>query len=517
MRNSKPNPVFQTGPSWTRIPLLLPFLLLSLLLVTPDIQAAKPNVLLIIADDQGYADFGFMGLRDDVKTPALDQLAKEGTVLTQAYASSAICSPSRMGLISGRYQARFGAFHYGGGRGMSAAEVQQSLPARLRRAGYRTAHFGKHHFVGQQGINPKQHDFPLGLGYDRFYGSTGGRIHFLYHSDEKRREYGHELAVKQMALGTMWNNDQPMDDWEGFTTDDWTAEAIRFIDQKPDQPFFLQMAHNAVHNFAWQLPPAELKKRGLPTLEDLKLSRDLTTQQARAAYEKWYAGVHRRDMPEGRGWYLAQLELMDAAVGRLLAHLKTRGMHENTIVIYTVDNGGCTPDWAENGPLAGGKYHLLEGGTRTPTLIRFPGKVAADRIDKDRLFSSLDIAPTVLEWCGLPFQREEFDGVSQAKALSGKPVPSNHQRVMHWDLGFQWSVREGDWKLMVTVDETKATRVRKFEQVDVRRGVQLYNLGQDPGETTNLAEQNPDIAKRLQLRHTQWRKEMDADGRKKTR
>lgn len=374
-------------------------LLLGLLAFVQTSTAAKrPNILLIVADDQGYADFGFRGLRNDIDTPVLDRIASEGTTLTQAYATSAICSPSRMGLTSGLHQARFGAFHYGGGRGMNEVEVTKTLPARLQRAGYRTAHIGKHHFVGNRGSQPDQHAFPLGLGYDRFFGSVGGRIHYLYHSEAKREEYS-----PRMSMETMWDNDQALENWEGFTTDDWTDQAIDFIAEPSEKPFFVQMAYNAVHNFAWQLPPEELEKRGLPTLEDLKVPQGLSKAEAAEAYNEWYDGVHRHTMPEGRGWYIAQLD-----------------------------------------------------------------------------------------------------------ALSGKKTKPNSDRILHWDLGFQWSLRSGKWKLLVTEDNEKAANLEKKEALYVAKGVHLYNLVEDPSETQNVAAQYPEIVQQLQRQHDEWRTEVDA-------
>ena len=374
-------------------------LLLGLLAFVQTSTAAKrPNILLIVADDQGYADFGFRGLRNDIDTPVLDRIASEGTTLTQAYATSAICSPSRMGLTSGLHQARFGAFHYGGGRGMNEVEVTKTLPARLQRAGYRTAHIGKHHFVGNRGSQPDQHAFPLGLGYDRFFGSVGGRIHYLYHSEAKREEYS-----PRMSMETMWDNDQALENWEGFTTDDWTDQAIDFIAEPSEKPFFVQMAYNAVHNFAWQLPPEELEKRGLPTLEDLKVPQGLSKAEAAEAYNEWYDGVHRHTMPEGRGWYIAQLD-----------------------------------------------------------------------------------------------------------ALSGKKTKPNSDRILHWDLGFQWSLRSGKWKLLVTEDNEKAANLEKKEALYVAKGVHLYNLVEDPSETQSVAAQYPEIVQQLQRQHDEWRTEVDA-------
>jgi arylsulfatase A-like enzyme len=253
-----------------------------------------------------------------------------------------------------------------------------------------------------------------------------------------------------------------------------------------------------------------LEKRGLPVFEDLKHPEGLSKAEAAAAYNQWYDGVHRHTLPEGRGWYLAQLELMDAAIGRILDHLKRNSLEEDTIVIYTVDNGGCTSDWAENGPLEGSKYHLFEGGTRTVTLVRYPNRVPAGKTNDDLIFSHLDIAPTLLEWCGVDYEKNDFDGVTQIDALSGKKTKPNSNRILHWDLGFQWSLRSGKWKLMVTEDEAKAANLAKKEALYVAKGVHLYNLVNDPSETQNVATQHPEIVQQLRRLHNEWRAEVDA-------
>ena len=448
-----------------------------------------PNVLLLLADDQGYADLGFLGLKDEVHTPNLDRLAASGLYLPNAYASSPICNPSRVGLLTGRYQQRWKNFFYGGGRGLPPEAT--TIAERLQEAGYSTGYFGKVH-TGGPDREPEAYGFPLNQGFDRFYGTTtGGRVHYLRHGPEAQAEFGE--AAGQMAVGPLWDDTDSID-FDGFTTEAFGAQARAFVAENQARPFFALVAFNAVHNFAWQLPDAELEARGLEEFPDWN--------PESAKYMAWYEGVHRRDWPEGRAYYLAQLECMDREVGRMLDQLDELGLTENTLVVYTVDNGGCVPDWADNGPLAGSKYHLLEGGTRTPTLLSMPGTLPAGEVHAE-LFSALDLAPTICELAGIEVPATEFDGADQLAVLRGEAAAS--PRDLHWDIGWQWSVRSGDWKLMQTEDEDFARREADFEQVGVRTGTHLYDLGRDPGETENLAGARPELVAHLRTEHLAWR------------
>jgi len=453
-------------------------------------QPRRPNLLLILADDQGWADFSHLGMKDDVRTPRLDELAAAGVSMSQCYATSPICNPSRVGLITGRYQQRWGNYYYGGGRGLPAEAI--TLAERLSEAGYATGYFGKVHTGGPDN-GPDKPGFPLNQGFDRFFGTTcGGRVHYLYHSREAQARYG--KAAGQMEVEPMWDQDQQIE-WEGFTTVDWTTQAIDFIEEQRDRPWFAFVNYNAVHNFAWQLPAEELAARDLEEFPDW--------DSEAIGYREWYKGVHRRDWPEGRAYYLAQLECLDREVGRLLDRIDDLGQTENTLVIYTVDNGGCVPDWADNGPLAGSKYHLLEGGTRVRSFVKLPHVLQAGK-QHAPVVSCLDFAPSICELLSIPVEAGAFDGVSQVDAWkSGNSDTA--QRALHWDIGWQWSVRYGDWKLMVTVNEQRAQSSANFEQVGVRGGVHLYHLGKDPSETTNLAERRPEIVEMLRERHIAWR------------
>jgi len=457
----------------------------------------RPNILLILADDQGWADFGFLGVKDDVRTPRLDELAAAGIAMSQAYATSPICNPSRVGLITGRYQQRWNNFYYGGGRGLPDEAV--TLPERLREAGYATGYFGKVHTGGPDNA-PDKPGFPLRHGFDRFFGTTcGGRVHYLHHSKAAQAEYG--KAAGQMEVEPMWDDDQQIE-WDGFTTEAFGAEAREFISASGERPWFAMVGFNAVHNFAWQLPAAELEARGLEPFPDW--------DPEKQGYREWYAGVHPRDWPEGRAYYLAQLECLDGEVGRLLDHVAALGQRENTLVLYTVDNGGCVPDWADNGPLAGGKYHLMEGGTRTRTLLTYPGVIPAG-VRWERVFSALDVAPTLCELLGIETEADAFDGLSQLAPLAAadQPLPRPLDRALHWDTGWQWSVRKGRWKLMVTTNDDRARRSADFEQVAVRYGTHLYDLQADPGESRNLASERPELVAELTALHRAWREQVD--------
>jgi arylsulfatase A-like enzyme len=476
------------------------FIPLAMLLVAPAQEPttpeSPPNILLIVADDQGYADLGFLGLARDVSTPVLDTLAKGGIYFPNSYASSPICNPSRVGMLTGRYQQRWNNFFYGGGLGLPSEAV--TIAERLRAAGYATGYFGKVH-TGGPDRKPEASGFPLNQGFDRFYGTTtGGRVHYLRHGPGARKEFG--KAAGQMAVGPLWDDDQQVE-FDGFTTEAFGAQARAFIEEQRDQPFFALVAFNAVHNFAWQLPDAELEARGLDKFPDWDPEKE--------SYLDWYEHVHHRDWPEGRAYYLAQLECMDREVGRLLDQLDELGITDSTLVIYTVDNGGCVPDWANNGPLAGSKYHLLEGGTRTPTLMRLPGVLPEGRTHQG-ILSALDIAPTICELVGIDAPEDEFDGIGQLSALRGERAP-NDKRDLHWDIQWQWSLRRGNWKLMQTMDESFARHEADFEQVGVRLGTHLYDLGEDPGETSNLAAEKPELVERLVKAHEDWRSSMQRE------
>nr|WP_244972621.1 sulfatase-like hydrolase/transferase [Microbacterium fandaimingii] len=342
---------------------------------------------------------------------------------------------------------------------------------------------------GDRGTPPRH-------GFDEsFYGLAGqsmGRLHYLTHSREAMSEFGD--AAEAMAVQPMWSGDQPAD-VDRFLTDEFSMRADDFISRDRESPFFAMVAFNAVHNFCWQLPHDELEKRGLPALEDW--------HPGASEYLDWYDGAISPNLPNGRAYYLAQLELMDAQIGHLLTRLDALGIADDTIVVYLTDNGGSTCNYGDNGELRGTKYTLWEGGVRVPFLMRWPGLAEAGATS-NQLVSSLDLATTFAVAAGEP-QSENLDGRDLAPVLAGG---AGHE-VLHWDCGWQWAVREGQWKLSWcdAASET-AQYIIDVEHTSPGDGAFLCDLETDIGETTNVAAEHPEIVDRLARAHDAWRTEI---------
>lgn len=462
----------------------------------------QPNIMVIISDDHGYADRSILGVQDDVFTPAMDRLAQEGVSCSNAYVTAPICSPSRAGLAAGSYQQRWGA------RWFTDSEIcPPSVPTiaeLLRAEGYTTGYFGKVHYGtehhGDRGTPPKH-------GFDEsFYGLAGesmGRLNYLHHSDGAVEEYGE--AASPMAVQPLWNGEEPQE-LEGFLTDAIGERTRQFVADHADKPFLATVAFNAVHNFCWQLPADELQKRGLPAHEDWN--------PGAAEYIDWYDGAISPHLDNGRAYYLAQLELMDAQIGLILDQLDDLGLAEDTIVIYLTDNGGSTCNYGVNLPLRGTKYTLWEGGVRVPFLLRWPNKVQAGTTHAG-LTSAMDILPTALAAAGAdPAAYVHCDGRDLLASAGGaaaevlEHVPGILQGghdVLHWDCGWQWSVRRGDWKLQwVDPGSPVADAIRDVEHAEPGSGYFLCNLAADPAETTNLQGTAPALVDEFIALHEAW-------------
>lgn len=451
----------------------------------------QPNIMVIVSDDHGYADRSILGVRDDVSTPALDRLVREGASYSDAYVTAPICSPSRAGLAAGSHQQRWGA------RWFTDSEIcPENVPTiaeLLRGEGYTTGYFGKVHYGtehhGDRGT-PPQH------GYDEsFYGLAGesmGRLNYLHHSEDSVADYGQEAAFR-MAVQPLWNGEEPQE-LEGFLTDAIGERTRQFVAEHADKPFLATVAFNAVHNFCWQLPAEELAKRGLPAYEDWN--------PGAGKYIDWYDGAISPHLENGRAYYLAQLELMDAQIGLILDQLDQLGLAEDTIVLYLTDNGGSTCNYGVNLPLRGTKYTLWEGGVRVPFLLRWPGQVPAGQT-RTGLTSSMDILPTALAAAGAdPARYAHCDGLDLLAA------PDGHE-ALHWDCGWQWSVRRGDWKLRwVEPGSPVAQAILDVEHADPGSGYFLCNLAADPGETTNLYDAETTVAAELAALHEAWERDV---------
>lgn len=407
---------------------------------------ARPNVLLIVSDDQGYADAGFQGAKD-IPTPHLDRLAAAGTRFTNGYVSHAFCSPTRAGLMTGRYQQRFGhernPFYDPSDRREGLPLTETLLPQRLQPAGYVTGWIGKWHLGAAPGLRPEQR------GFAETYGFIGGGHRF--------REWQENLAVEYTV--PIERNGRRVEA-PAHLTETFGREAAAFVRRHPAQPWFLYLAFNAPHT------PHE------PTPERL------------ARFAAIADPVRQK--------YAAQLSLMDDAIGETLAALRETGQERRTLVFFFSDNGGpITVNGSRNTPLRGAKGQLYEGGVRVPFLLAWPERIPAGRTD-DRVVSSLDVFATALGVAGVPMPVDrKYDGVNLVPFLTGEESGAPHERLF-WRNAALLAVREGDWKL-----------VRGAGPRD-----ELYNLRNDIGETQDLAAAQPAIAARLAAALDAWNKEL---------
>jgi arylsulfatase A-like enzyme len=422
-------------------------------------QRRLPNIVLIVADDMGYADIGIHGSKD-IPTPNIDALAKGGIRFTDAYVSGPYCSPTRAGLMTGRYPQRFGhEFNL-----ISPAHDDFGLPLgeftmadRLQAAGYRTALFGKWHL----GSGDKFH--PMARGFDEFFGFLGG---------------AHSYLDTQASIGNPLLDGRKVVAETIYLTDALTDRAVDFIKRQKAQPFFLYLAFNAVH---------------LP-LE---------------ATDKYLARfTHIAD--KQRRTYAAMASAMDDGIGRTLAALRAEGLEENTLIIFFNDNGGptmtgTTINGSSNAPLRGSKRQTWEGGIRVAFIIRWKGHFAEGKTD-GRPIIQLDVLPTALAAAGVkPQPQWKLDGVNLLPFLTGKKSGQPHE-ALYWRLGQNMAIRKGDWKLVKTSE-------RGLQVVDPAifndlSDAELYNLADDIGEKKNLAAAHPEKARELAAAWQRWNKEL---------
>jgi arylsulfatase B len=455
---------------------------------TPSTQD-KPNIILIVSDDQGYADLSVNGTLDDVSTPNIDLLASQGTRFTNAYATSPICNTSRCGIITGAYQQRYGMQWYGG-PGISTWD-QPTMAELLKEAGYTNGYVGKVHYGSPNG--PGERNFPLEHGFDEFFGSENARIHYLIHNQEAIDAFDAARAQNpepsnSWGMGPFRDGTDEVD-MEGMSTEIFGAKARDFISRNQENPFFLYVSFNAVHNFTHQLPAHYLEEHGLEDYGDWDPSKE--------PYLDWYYRSRRPNNPHGRAHYLGQLHYLDQEVGQLVRHVDQLGLRENTLIIYIGDNGGSRPIYAENTPLRGSKFTLYEGGTRVPLIVSQPGTLPENKV-ADNIVSALDLLPTTLSAAGQPIP-EFADGINWMPILTGSDPDFQHE-TLHWKTADEWSVRHGDWKLH-TVHGPGAAPV---EKVELEQGVFLRNLRADPSESINYADSNPEKLAQLNALHDAW-------------
>ncbi|MBL9188889.1 MAG: sulfatase-like hydrolase/transferase [Opitutaceae bacterium] len=425
----------------------LPFAIASALLIAalPAAALRPPNVVVIISDDQGFADISFNPHHPrEVSTPRLDALAREGVWFSQAYITGNVCSPTRAGLMTGRYQQRAGVYTGGeGGAGM--AQSEKLFPRFLTPAGYTSAAYGKWHI----GLTVAQS--PVGRGFDEWYGFLGRGAHDYF-----------DLAQKNEDVGPMYRNGKEIKD-EGYMTTRLTDEAVAFIQRQKANPFFVYLAYNAVH------APAQAPA------EDI------------ARWRKQFP-----EITEARAILMAMLHHLDLGVGRVVDTLKKEGVWDNTLLFFLTDNGGSKAMSAMNTPLRGAKQQNYEGGIRTPFIASWPAGFKGGRTI-DTPIVALDILPTALDAAGLAPDRP-LDGRSLLPLLTGKA--DRHTDTFFWSEGGEaggFAVRSGDWKLVQQRGERK---------------VELFDLAKDPAEKNDLAGTHPDRLAELTRLYDAWLDQM---------
>ena len=403
-----------------------------------------PNILLILADDHGYGDISVHN-GPSIQTPNIDRIAAGGTRFTRFYANSSVCSPSRASLMTGRYPDRVGVpgvirTHPENSWGYFQQDVVP-LPSALKQKDYRTALIGKWHL----GLEPENH--PCKRGFDHFHGFLGDMM------DDYYTHLRHNINYMRHGFDTI--------DPSGHATDlftEWSTDFIHAQAQSSD-PFFLYLAYNAPHTPIQ--PPDE-----------------------------WIARVqeHEPDISPQRAKYIALVEHMDAGIGRVLDTLVETDQLSNTLVIYTSDNGGSIDVGAHNGPLRGQKGEMYEGGIRVPTCVMWPGYIPEGHVT-DQVSLLMDLFPTVCEVAGAPIPGD-IEGRSIWKTLQGEQQDLS-ERILYW------LRREGGQRFLgqsqhaIRRGETKLLHNSPFEPLE------LYDLSNDPLETTNAALTQEDLFREM--------------------
>ena len=423
---------------------------------------SSPNIIFILADDLGYGDLGSYGQRK-IRTPELDAMARAGTRFTQFYAGSTVCAPSRWALMTGMHM---GHAYVRGNAGIPLRPEDTTVAEVLKEAGYVTGMFGKWG-LGTRGTTGT----PRQQGFDEFFG-------YLEHV------HAHEYYTDHL-----WRDGQGLDsisvDTTQYTHDLFVEEALGFIDRHRDQPFFLYLPFTIPHA-ALSVPDSSLA--GYLDEDGESLLRPEAPFPCCGVIGTY------RGQPTPHAAFAAMITHMDGSVGRILDKLRRLGLDENTIVLFTSDNGphiegGAAPGFFEsNGPLRGLKRDLYEGGIRVPMIAWGPGYVPAGRVS-DQVWAMWDFLPTAATLAGVEAPGE-VDGLSMVNALTGRGEQDDHE-YLYWEFHNGWgrtyvqAIRQGDWKLM------------RFRAPDREPWVELYDLGDDAGEYHDLAVRYPAVVEAL--------------------
>ena len=424
----------------------------------------RPNIILILTDDQGSIDVNCYGAKD-LHTPNMDRIAEEGTRFTQFYSAASVCSPSRAALLTGKTNLRAGLWgnvpvpwyadklkKYG----MPTEQV--TMAEMLKENGYFTALVGKWHL----GHNPET--LPNQQGFDYYFGHQGGCIdnysHFMFWSGPNHHD--------------LYQNREEIYRPGKFFPDLMVGEIKEIINEKRKEPFFIYWAFNAPH-YPYQGEP------------------------------KWLE--HYKDLPTPRKEYASFISTMGERIGQVLDEVDRTGQAENTIVIFQSDHGHSTEERAywgggNAGPYRGSKFSYFEGGIRVPAIIRYPGVIAENEV-RDQVCMEMDWFATIAELTGSDISKLNIDGKSLMSVIEKKSAPSQHD-VIYWQHGSyddniaQWVVRKGDWKLIGNPKE------RIKDQEPITDKFFLANLKMDISESKNLKDSYPEEAEKLKVLHREW-------------
>lgn len=424
-------------------------ILLSLLFLSGFTQKKdKPNVIIILSDDQGFGDVGFNGCTD-IPTPNLDQLANSGVVFSQGYASHPYCSPSRAGLLTGRYQQRFG---HENNLPYTDAKADDGLPLNelmlselLQKNDYRTCAIGKWH------LGDSTQFWPNKRGFDDWFGFWGGGM-----------SYWGDTGKKPATAGVLRNGKIVPRSELTYLTDDFTNAAVEYIEEynKEDKPFFMYLAYNAPH------APIQATKEYTEKVKHIEDGK--------------------------RAGYAAMVVGMDAGIGKVIQKLKETGEFNNTLIFFYSDNGGHLHG-ASNSPYRGHKGMLFEGGIHVPFLVSWPSKIKSYK-KYTEIISALDIYPTILKATGVKHPNpEKLDGVDLLPYIKGENKKAPH-KVLFWRYsdGAGYAVRKGKYKMVMS---------------GYKKEFFLFDIKNDPYEHTNLSSKLPVKLEELKGLYAEWNKE----------
>jgi len=454
-----------SGKMMTQFWICLALVSLPLSVAFAEGTPGAPNIVLILADDMGYADCGAHGCRD-IPTPNIDRIAKEGVRFTSAYANGSFCTPTRIALMSCRYQQRSGNDDLTNVTGPLPLPIK-TLADRLRDAGYTTGVIGKWHLGEGEGF------LPLDRGFDEFFGfHGGGHTYFPEKIDPTKKTKGYSSPI--------YRQDKPVKEVR-YLTDAFGEEAADFLERHrtSKKPLFLYLAFNAVHT------PMHASKKYLDRFPDLSGRR------------KTYAGM---------------LSAMDDAIGLVLKELDESDKAGNTLVIFHNDNGGPTTRNAVNGslntPLRGSKCETFEGGIRVPLFMRWPGVIQPETT-YDEAVITFDLSATALHVACA--DQAQIDGVNLLPYLAGRTEGVPHD-ILYWrsrTRNNNYAVRRGDWKFVYSTQGSERPGPKHTPARDM-----LFNLADDLGEQNDLSEEHPGVLRELKQLYSTWCDEMDADCRK---